>query len=63
MPKSQASKSYLLATWEGGGSVAPMLTLARKLRARGHHVRVMSDACNRPASRVNCAPRRFPPSP
>ncbi|MGZ3346574.1 MAG: glycosyltransferase [Caulobacteraceae bacterium] len=45
---SQASKSYLIATWEGGGSVAPTLTLARKLRARGHRVRVMSDACNRP---------------
>jgi MGT family glycosyltransferase len=50
MPTSHASKSYLLATWEGGGSVAPMLTLARKLKARGHRVRVMSDACNRPES-------------
>src|SRR6516225_2235517 len=48
MTISQASQSFLLATWEGGGSVAPMLTLARKLRARGHRVRVMSDACNRP---------------
>ncbi len=55
MPKSQASKSYLLATWEGGGSVAPMLTLARKLRARGHRVRVMSDACNRPESEASGA--------
>lgn len=47
MPNSHAVKSYLIATWEGGGSVAPSLTLARKLRARGHRVRVMSDACNR----------------
>ncbi|HEV2365386.1 MAG TPA: glycosyltransferase [Caulobacteraceae bacterium] len=44
---SHTSKSFLLATWEGGGSVAPMLTVARKLRAKGHRVRVMSDACNR----------------
>jgi len=47
MTNSPARKSYLIATWEGGGSVAPSLTLARKLRARGHRVRVMSDACNR----------------
>jgi UDP:flavonoid glycosyltransferase YjiC (YdhE family) len=39
--------SYLIATWEGGGSVAPALTVARKLRERGHRVRVMSDRCNR----------------
>jgi MGT family glycosyltransferase len=50
MPNSHGSKSYLIATWEGGGSVAPSLTLARKLRARGHRVRVMSDACNRQES-------------
>ena len=47
MTASHARKSYLIATWEGGGSVAPSLTLARKLSARGHRVRVMSDACNR----------------
>jgi len=40
-------KSFLLTTWEGGGSVAPALTVARKLVKRGHDVRVMSDACNR----------------
>ena len=40
-------KHFLFATWEGGGSVAPALTVARKLAARGHQVRVMSDACNR----------------
>lgn len=39
--------SYLLATFEGGGSVAPFITVARKLLARGHSVRIMSDACNR----------------
>ena len=39
--------NFLITTWEGGGSVGPMLTLARKLRDAGHGVRVMSDACNR----------------
>jgi MGT family glycosyltransferase len=42
------SKSFLLATWEGGGSVAPILTIAKKLLARGHRVRVISDRCNQP---------------
>jgi MGT family glycosyltransferase len=41
-------RNFLLATWEGGGSVPPVLTVARKLLARGHRVRVMSDSCNRP---------------
>lgn len=40
--------NFLLATWEGGGSVTPVLTVARKLADRGHRVRVMSDRCNRP---------------
>lgn len=39
--------SYVLATFEGGGSVAPVITLARKLMAEGHLVRVVSDECNR----------------
>ncbi len=39
--------SYVLATFEGGGSVAPFITLARKLLASGHKVRVVSDECNR----------------
>jgi MGT family glycosyltransferase len=45
-----APKSFLLATWEGGGSVPPMLDLAAQLAGRGHRVRVISDACNRPES-------------
>lgn len=39
--------SYLLATFEAGGCVGPVLTVTRKLLARGHRVRVMSEACNR----------------
>lgn len=41
-------RDFLFATWEGGGTVPPALTVARKLLARGHRVRVMSDGCNRP---------------
>jgi len=33
----------LLAMWEGGGTIPPELTIARKLIARGHDVRVLGD--------------------
>jgi MGT family glycosyltransferase len=39
--------SFLLTTWEGGGNMTPVRESARKLLARGHRVRVMSDECNR----------------
>jgi hypothetical protein len=42
--------TLLFTTWEGGGNVTPALEVARKLVARGHRVRVMSEACNRPES-------------
>jgi MGT family glycosyltransferase len=51
----QPRKSFLIATWEGGGSVGPALTVARKLIDAGHDVRVMSDACNRPESEATGA--------
>ncbi|HTM95841.1 MAG TPA: nucleotide disphospho-sugar-binding domain-containing protein [Croceibacterium sp.] len=41
---------FILTTWEGGGAVGPVVTVARKLVEAGHAVRVMSDACNRPES-------------
>ena len=44
--------NYLFTTWEGGGNVTPMLEAARRLVARGHRVRVMSDECNRPESQA-----------
>jgi len=44
----KSPKNFLIATWEGGGSVGPKLTVARKLAEAGHEVRVMSDECNRP---------------
>lgn len=40
-------RKFVLCTWEGGGSVGPVIAVARKLVERGHHVRVMSDRCNR----------------
>jgi MGT family glycosyltransferase len=47
--KTQPKKSlrFLITTWEGGGVIAPALTVARKLMERGHHVRVLSDHVNR----------------
>jgi MGT family glycosyltransferase len=44
------SLNFLFTTWEGGGNVTPALEAVRKLAARGHRVRVMSDECNRPES-------------
>jgi MGT family glycosyltransferase len=38
---------YLVAHWEGGGNTPPMLAVVRRLIARGHSVRVLSDPCNR----------------
>jgi MGT family glycosyltransferase len=50
MTRSSARLRFLFATWEGGGSVAPALTVVRKLVERGHEVRVMADACVGPES-------------
>jgi MGT family glycosyltransferase len=43
----KTQRRFLLATWEGGGTVAPMITVARRLTARGHRVRMMCDEANR----------------
>ena len=48
MTACKTPRKFLICTWEGGGSVGPKVTLARKLLAAGHSVRVMSDECNRP---------------
>ncbi|MBV1690183.1 glycosyltransferase [Novosphingobium sp. G106] len=48
MTEAAETMNFLLATWEGGGSVTPVLTVAKKLADRGHRVRVMSDRVNRP---------------
>jgi MGT family glycosyltransferase len=59
------SYDFLFATFEGGGNIAPALTLARRLRDRGHRVRLMSDACTRAeaeAAGIEFAPWRKAPS-
>lgn len=38
------SKSVLFVVWAGGGNVGPQLTLARRLAARGHRVRMIAPA-------------------
>lgn len=37
------AKRFLLIMWEGGGTVPPSLTIARRLIAKGHIVRVLGD--------------------
>jgi MGT family glycosyltransferase len=41
------NRSFLFATWEGGGNIPPVITLVRRLVARGHAVRLLGDACTR----------------
>lgn len=43
---------FLFATWEGGGHVQPMLSIAAGLERRGHAVLAMSDAANAPDAAV-----------
>jgi MGT family glycosyltransferase len=56
---AQGSRKFLITTLEGGGSVGPAITVARKLVEAGHDVRVMSDECNRPEAESSGA--RFVP--
>lgn len=48
-------RNFLFATFEGGGSIGPALTVVRKLLERGHRVRFMSDRCNRPEAEATGA--------
>jgi len=43
---------FLLATWEGGGVTPPEMGIARRLRARGHAVHVISDSAVEKAARA-----------
>ncbi|MGE0411986.1 MAG: glycosyltransferase [Verrucomicrobiales bacterium] len=48
---STKPKNILFTTWEGGGNLPPAMTVARKLRERGHRVRLLSDeACREDAA-------------
>lgn len=49
--ENQEPKSFLFTTWEGGGNVAPALTVARKLIQQGHRVRFMCDVSAREEAR------------
>jgi MGT family glycosyltransferase len=40
-------RRFLFAHWEGGGNTPPILAVIRKLVARGHEVRLLSDACHK----------------
>jgi MGT family glycosyltransferase len=53
------ARSYLFVTFEGGGNIPPVLGLARRLAARGHDVRVLTEPCLRGA--VEEAGARFVP--
>ncbi|HEX6371084.1 MAG TPA: glycosyltransferase [Longimicrobium sp.] len=53
------ARAYLFVTFEGGGNVPPVLGAARRLAARGHHVRVLAEPCLRTA--VEAAGARFVP--
>lgn len=50
---------YLFVLWDGGGNVSPQLALARRLAARGHHVRILAPSVLR--SRIEAAGCKFVP--
>lgn len=52
-------RSYLFVTFEGGGNVPPVLGVARRMAARGNHVRVLTEPCLRET--VEQAGARFVP--
>src|SRR5262245_17062934 len=45
-PVAPIKRRFLFAHWEGGGNTPPMLAIVRRLVARGHEVRALSDLCN-----------------
>lgn len=47
------ARSFLFCTWEGGGHVPPLLTIAARLARRGHAVAVLSDEANREDARAH----------
>ncbi len=53
------SKTFLFVLWAGGGNVPPQLTLARRVAARGHEVRVLAPAVLR--TRIEATGLRFEP--
>src|SRR5262245_56672021 len=45
-------KRFLMAVWEGGGTLAPEMEIARKLIVRGRSVRVIGDPTVEPMARA-----------
>lgn len=45
-------RTFLLATWDGGGVIPPTLSVARRLIAAGHRVVVLSDPTVEPEARA-----------
>lgn len=43
------SHSFLFVTWDGGGNVAPVLGVARRVASAGHAVTVLTEPCLREA--------------
>jgi len=58
-PSARTPRRFLFVEWEGGGNLPPALGLARRLAARGHDVRVLSEPCN--AAEVRAAGAEFVP--
>jgi UDP:flavonoid glycosyltransferase YjiC (YdhE family) len=53
---NDAPRRFLLPMWDGGGTVAPGLGVARRLLARGHAVHVLADpTIGDEAERAGCA--------
>ncbi len=48
MKAPKMSYHFLLASWGTLGNLSPLLTAGRRLRDKGHHVRVMADPAMRP---------------
>ena len=46
-------KHFLLVSWDGGGNLGPELSVARKLLARGHGVRLLGDPTLEPEARAS----------
>ena len=47
LTNASSRRSFVFTHWEGGGNTPPMLSIVRRLVARGHAVRILSDPCNR----------------
>ena len=50
----------VIVTWDGGGNVPPALAIAAELESRGHGIRVLGHAAQRPVIEA-AGFRRFPP--